>query len=270
MCAVNNKNSSNEVSGKQLAANRANAVLSTGPRTREGKAASSRNAVSHGLSSTRLVVFEWESQEELDNLTAAFHARFLPLDQAETRLVNRLVDSTWRRNRIISLESTLFDLDISNNEPAYEERFPMAPEDGILRMAIAFRDKHGEGSLLAIQRYLTSVEGSYSRASRELEKLQKDRFNCLSAAEIVAAANAVAAGAGCIQADEEDTTPPPSPEPASIGGGQVPDNTQITERTHFDGPHTPKPSKPAARVVEIRPQNDGNNSDGHQKHHPRR
>jgi hypothetical protein len=264
MCAVNNKNSSNQVSGKQLAANRANAALSTGPRTREGKAASSRNAVSHGLSSTRLVVFEWESQEELDSLTAAFHARFLPLDQAETRLVNRLVDSTWRRNRIISLESTLFDLDISNNEPAYEERFPMAPEDGFLRMAIAFRDKHGEGSALAIQRYLTSVEGSYSRASRELEKLQKDRFNCLTAAEIVAAANAVAAGIEVAEEEEEEAPAQPQQSASDANGrGQVAENSEITEQTHFDPPRP----KSTPRVVEIRGESKEQNSDGPQNRH---
>jgi len=235
MCVVNNNNN---VSDKQLAANRANAALSTGPRTQEGKAATSRNAVSHGLSSTRLVVFEWESQEDLDNLTAAFHARFRPLDQPEARLVNRMVDSTWRRNRIIALESTLFDLDISNNEPAFVERFHMAPEDGILRMAIAFRHKHGEGSMLAIQRYLTSVEGTYSRATRELEKLQKERFNCLSAAEIVAAANAVD---GIAETEEAPA------EPSS----QVAENSQITEQTHSNQPHTLQPA-PRVVVVEIR------------------
>jgi hypothetical protein len=37
-------------SEKQIAANRANAMRSTGPKTRAGKLASSRNAYRHGLS----------------------------------------------------------------------------------------------------------------------------------------------------------------------------------------------------------------------------
>ena len=38
------------ISPRKLAANRANARRSTGPRTREGKRRSSRNALKHGLS----------------------------------------------------------------------------------------------------------------------------------------------------------------------------------------------------------------------------
>ena len=44
------------MSPQRAAANAANAQHSTGPRTPEGKAASSRNAVKHGLASRDLVV----------------------------------------------------------------------------------------------------------------------------------------------------------------------------------------------------------------------
>jgi hypothetical protein len=44
-------------------ANVANASLSTGPRTEEGKARSSRNAVKHGLTSKHLVIAPGEEQE---------------------------------------------------------------------------------------------------------------------------------------------------------------------------------------------------------------
>ena len=56
------------VSEKQLEANRANALKSTGPRTDEGKQASSRNAVKHGLLSTEVVMFH-ESKEDYEAVT---------------------------------------------------------------------------------------------------------------------------------------------------------------------------------------------------------
>ena len=52
------------MSEKKLAANRANARKSTGPRTPEGKARASLNAISHGLFCKDLVL-PGESQEVL-------------------------------------------------------------------------------------------------------------------------------------------------------------------------------------------------------------
>ena len=43
-------------SQKQIDANRRNALLSTGPRTEEGKGASRQNAVSHGLTAETVIV----------------------------------------------------------------------------------------------------------------------------------------------------------------------------------------------------------------------
>ena len=57
------------ISAAKLAANRANAQLSTGPKTEEGKAAVSKNAVRHGLSSTEVIVRDGE-REEFENLQA--------------------------------------------------------------------------------------------------------------------------------------------------------------------------------------------------------
>jgi hypothetical protein len=44
------------ISDKQLEANRKNATLSTGPRTADGRAVSSRNAVTHGLLSAMVLL----------------------------------------------------------------------------------------------------------------------------------------------------------------------------------------------------------------------
>ena len=54
-------------SEKQIAANRRNAMKSTGPKTREGKAASTSNSLKHGLSAQRIVV-SGEDPDEFERL----------------------------------------------------------------------------------------------------------------------------------------------------------------------------------------------------------
>jgi hypothetical protein len=58
------------VSPKQLAANRANASHSTGPRTSEGKARSAQNSRKHGFTATNFAVVRLEELEEVAHLRA--------------------------------------------------------------------------------------------------------------------------------------------------------------------------------------------------------
>ena len=53
----------------KIAANRRNAKRSTGPRTEAGKAISRRNALTHGLTSAKLVLIDGE----LHRLRVALH-----------------------------------------------------------------------------------------------------------------------------------------------------------------------------------------------------
>ena len=54
---------------RQINANRANAQKSTGPRTEEGKAASSRNRLSHGFAASATIM-PGENPEEFNLKTA--------------------------------------------------------------------------------------------------------------------------------------------------------------------------------------------------------
>ena len=177
---------STTTSDRRNAANRANAALSTGPRTEQGKAISSCNAATHGLTSETLVIFHWESEDAFYALQDAFHARFRPLDAVEALLVDRMVDTTWRRNRAIGIETTLFDLDISLAEEEVVTRMPHEGANGILRIALAFRNRHAENASVAIQRLISGLERSFSRARHELQLMQKDRFNNISVDELLA------------------------------------------------------------------------------------
>src|SRR5579883_2259301 len=54
----------------QIAANRANAQRSTGPRTEAGKQAVAQNRLEHGLSGGAFRLLPWESAEEFEALPA--------------------------------------------------------------------------------------------------------------------------------------------------------------------------------------------------------
>ena len=212
-------------SREQVAANRANATHSTGPITPEGKAASSRNAISHGLYSATVAVHYWESKVEFDQLRHGFMARFRPIDCVEAELVNRLVDSTWRRNRIVSMETTLLNLDIEEMSDRVEQDYHET-DDGLLRVTLAFRERHGHGVWDAIQRHLTATERSYQRAMRELVLLQGTRFNQNPAEEPQPAASETAKIVEFTQRSQFRT------EGAALSCGQP----ETPETRHHNGP----------------------------------
>ena len=79
---------------KQIAANRRNAKKCTGPKTPEGKAASSMNVLRHGLRA-RTVVLPGESQEEFDKIFAGLQDLYQPQNVAEQYLVDQAVIAQW-------------------------------------------------------------------------------------------------------------------------------------------------------------------------------
>lgn len=88
----------------QTTANQANAQLSTGPRTAEGKAASSRNALTHGLTSTQLIIAPGE-EPEFNQLLDTLSRELLPEGALETVLFNDLVHAAWQKRRIRAAEA---------------------------------------------------------------------------------------------------------------------------------------------------------------------
>jgi hypothetical protein len=94
----------NTTSEERMAANRANAQKSTGPNTPEGKAASKRNAVKHGILS-REVLASGESAEELAALHEWFREDLKPVGPMEVVLVDQIVTTHWRLRRVLAAEA---------------------------------------------------------------------------------------------------------------------------------------------------------------------
>jgi CRP-like cAMP-binding protein len=92
----------------QLAANRENAQLSTGPKTDAGKAVSSQNHFQHGLSGTFRLLPD-ESSGEYIRLLAQFMDEHKPSTPTETVLVEKLVQHLWLSRRAINLQPDCSD-----------------------------------------------------------------------------------------------------------------------------------------------------------------
>lgn len=90
----------------QIAANRKNAQASTGPKTPEGKARSSRNAVSLGLFTKHNCV-QPEEREEYDNLYDALWQDLNPSGAMEQMFATEIVRGAWSLRRCAIVEATL-------------------------------------------------------------------------------------------------------------------------------------------------------------------
>jgi hypothetical protein len=87
----------------QTAANQQNAQLSTGPKTEEGKAASSKNNLRHGFIGA-FMILPWEKQEEFDTLLSELRAEHQPATLTETLLVEKMAQSYWLSQRAVKLQ----------------------------------------------------------------------------------------------------------------------------------------------------------------------
>jgi hypothetical protein len=96
-----------ETSEARRAANRANAQHSTGPRTEEGKAKSSMNAVKTGLTGRTVVLPNEDIHAYYDHLDRHF-ADFSPATDKEKALVKTIADTEWRLLRIGPLEAGIY------------------------------------------------------------------------------------------------------------------------------------------------------------------
>jgi hypothetical protein len=87
-------------------ANRANAKLSTGPRTEPGKQRSSLNALRHGLTA-QTAVLPTEDPETYQRHIQQFLDEYASATPTETQLVHEIANTAWRLNRIPFLEAEL-------------------------------------------------------------------------------------------------------------------------------------------------------------------
>jgi hypothetical protein len=149
---------------KQIAANRANAKASTGPKTQEGKAASSHNSTRHGLLAATICL-KAEDKPRFEALVASFTAQFEPRNPAEAALVESLAIARWHRMRIWAIQKANFEVEMAS--------VPDSSGSAAVRAALAFRKLADQShTLQLLQRYDTAYERQYNRAFNILTRLR--------------------------------------------------------------------------------------------------
>jgi len=94
-------------SSAQVVANIENATHSTGPRTEEGKARASQNAIKHGLTSNRCLLLPDEDEAEFREFSSQLKYTYAPENSVEGELVDDIISIQWRRKRAAALEARI-------------------------------------------------------------------------------------------------------------------------------------------------------------------
>ena len=148
-----------KTSTTKLEANRRNAQRSTGPTSAEGKAASARNALQHGLSSGVLTVLPAEDPAALDRLIAGIRDEFKPATPSENFFCDQMVHAAWKLQRVRRLQAEALDRLAANGD---------ADTDRALLDEI-----ETPGNIVdKLERYEGAAARAYSKAVRDLAQLR--------------------------------------------------------------------------------------------------
>jgi hypothetical protein len=155
---------------RKTAIARANGAKSRGPKTPEGKAVSSMNALRHGLTAARPIL-PGESQESFEELLKDYMEEWEPEGPAEIDLVHRMVVSKWREQRAWTVETAALR---SHMGAAQDD--PTVPDPAACLTA-AFTSYTGNSRFLdCFYRQENAVTRRFDRALDRLLDLQERRY----------------------------------------------------------------------------------------------
>jgi hypothetical protein len=144
---------------RQTEANRRNAQKSTGPRSAEGKAASSQNAVRSGIDA-KSQILPGESSDALESLTAEYYGRYRPATPEARHLVDTLISNQWLLRRFRRIEVQILKHEMESAGSFLDQKNP-----------IGHAYMRSDRSLDRLQRRINAAERNYHRALKELQAL---------------------------------------------------------------------------------------------------
>ena len=226
------------VSSARAEASRRNGAKSRGPKTPEGKARASQNALRHGLRAARHVVLPDEDAAAFAALEAALLEELAPVGALQAVLARQIVSAAWRLARADRIEAEIL---------IFRQR-----GDADLGLAV-IRDGNTARALPTLLRYRNAAHAEFLRSLRTLKALQPAASANQPAPVIEAAAVlafeprrrrvGTAASAPDRSAGDLGHTPPNEPEPSGGSGRSAP-AAPAARRDQPPGATRARPSQP--------------------------
>ncbi len=205
-----------------------------GPKTPEGKARSSMNALKHGLRSKRFVLLPEEDTEEFSSFVADVRAAYGPEDAVEAGQVDAIAVAMWREIRADRIEGEV----MAANLPGVA---------GQSHGTDLYRNEE-RAALTTALRYRTQAQMETKRATDLFWCHRKARraelLEAAAGAAMAGSSIPVEAPAFCTNEFANENTPPAAaPEPGPAEADLC--------TNEFEAPVTPPPEEPGAHTVTL-------------------
>jgi len=170
----------------QILGNQRNAQKSTGPCTREGKAAASQNSVKHGLFARQTVISS-ENQADFCLYRDRILSELAPGSPMESMLAERIVILSWRLKRVGRIQAQTIDALNANNTSSplakltqsllfknrdQSQTAPSAPAPDLALGRLAIKDFSHARVLDRLLMYERRIENSLYKTIFELQRLR--------------------------------------------------------------------------------------------------
>jgi len=149
---------------KQIQASRTNGARSKGPVTPQGKRNSSRNSTRHGLLAETVVCLG-ESTARFLQLVESLVQEYQPKTPTEHILVETIASATWRRGRIVGMQTVGFNVEVTARNTTLDT--PASKAYHALRDSADSVRVHE-----LLMRYETMLDRQMSRALLRLQQLR--------------------------------------------------------------------------------------------------
>ena len=170
----------------KIIANRRNAQKSTGPRTRAGKAAASKNSIKHGLLAHQTIISS-ENQADFCKERERILSDLVPESPMESMLAERVVVLSWRLKRIDHIQNQTIDALSARNTSSpltkltqsllfKGKNLPQAdssdPANDLALGRMAIKDFSNSRVLERLLMYERRIENSLYKTYLEFQRLQ--------------------------------------------------------------------------------------------------